>query len=62
MCHRHDAGADDGRGGGDDGSLQARYVSTLFKKKKVNEECLPETHADLGLVSSSSPNPTTNSN
>jgi len=43
-------------------SLTARYVSTLFKKKKVNEECLPETHADLGLVSSSSPNPTTNSN
>ena len=42
---------------------QARYVGMLFQKKKaMDEECLPETRADMGLVESSSPNPTTNSN
>lgn len=43
--------------------LTARYVSTLFKQKRSYvEECLPEIHADMGLVRSGSPNPTTNSN
>lgn len=44
-------------------ALTARYVAMLFQKKKaMDEECLPETRADMGLVESSSPNPTTNSN
>jgi len=43
-------------------SLTARYVSTLFKAKSLDEELLPQTHTDIGLVGNSSPNPTTSSN